>query len=279
MNAGPAVGFIGAGRMGLPMVQRLRAAGMPVVAVARRRELVDQVRAIGVTVVDTPADVGRACAVLIECVFDDRQVEEVLLGEHGALGVMAAGSTVVLHTTGSPRLAERLQAAAPEGVTVLDVPVSGPASDIVAGHITLLAGGPAAALDMARPALATYGHPILHLGVLGDGQRVKLLNNLQFAVNVRLARDLYRMAADLGVDAAAALSAVGESSGRSFGLQMAATDPEHIFERLREFLDKDVATVEAMASEHGGERGRLGEIAPWWRNGDRKSTPPESPRS
>ena len=266
-TATPTVGFIGAGRMGMPMVERLRAAGLPVVAVVRRPELADQLRELGVDVVTRPADAGAAADVLIECVFDDHQVEDVLLGPDGALTAMRPGAVVVVHTTGSPALAVRLQDAAPEGVSVMDVPVSGHASDISAGHITLLAGGTAAALDAARPALATYGDPIVHLGPLGAGQKVKLLNNVLFAVNVRLAGEIYGLAAAIGVDAPAALDAIGESSGRSFGLAMAARDPEHVYEQLREFLDKDVATVEDLATELGIDLGLPGAIAHWWRVG------------
>jgi 3-hydroxyisobutyrate dehydrogenase-like beta-hydroxyacid dehydrogenase len=203
-------------------------------------------------------------------VFDDAQVRAVLLGQagpgDGALGAMPSGATVVIHTTCGPDLVNALQDAAPDGVRVLDAPVSGRAPDILAGRITLLAGGEEAHLEAVRPVLASYGDPILYLGPLGSGQRVKLLNNLLFAVNMRLAGDVGELAERLGLDPVAAMRAIGASSGASYALN-AVTEfggPAAALPRVREFLDKDVSFVQALAAELGVDLGRLGEIAEYW---------------
>ncbi len=260
------VGFIGAGRMGFPMVQRLVGAGLDVVAVGRRPETAAALRELGVTVLDGPAAVGAAARVLCVMTFDDAQVRAVLLGKQGALGAMRPGSTLVVHTTCGPDLVNALQEAAPAGVRVLDAPVSGRAPDILAGRITLLVGGQEDHLETVRPVLATYGNPILHLGPLGSGQRVKLLNNLLFAVNMRLAGDLGGLAERLGLDPVTAMRAIAVSSGSSYALGAVAEfgGPDVAFERVGEFLGKDVSFVQALAAELGVDLGRLGEIAAWW---------------
>jgi len=269
------VGFIGAGRMGLPMVRRLAGAGHDVVAVARRSETAAALAELGVTVLESPAAVGAAARVLCVMTFDEAQVRDVLLGEPGALGeprtggalgALRPGSTLVVHTTCGPDLVTALQAAAPGGVCVLDAPVSGRAPDIAAGRITLLVGGEEDHLDAVRPVLAAYGDPILHLGPLGAGQRTKLLNNLLFAVNTRLADDVAVLAERLGLDPATTIAAITRSSGSSYALGAVAEfgSPAAAFDRVREFLGKDVGVVRGLAAELGVDLGRLGEIADWW---------------
>ena len=149
---------------------------------------------------------------------------------------------------------------------VLDAPVSGRAPDILAGRITLLVGGPPERLEAVRPVLAAYGNPILPLGPLGSGQRVKLLNNLLFAVNMRLAGDVAVLAERLGLDPVPAMRAIVTSSGSSYALNAVAEfgGPEVALPRVREFLDKDVSFVQQLAADLGVDLGRLGEIAEYW---------------
>jgi len=255
--------------LGFPMVQRLAGAGFNVVAVGRRAETAAALRELGVSVLESPAAVGAAAQVLCVMTFDDAQVRAVLLGDDdsgGALAAMRPGSTLVVHTTSSPDLVSALQEAAPAGVGVLDAPVSGRAPDILAGRITLLVGGPSERLEAVRPVLAAYGNPILHLGPLGSGQRVKLMNNLLFAVNMRLAADVAVLAERLGLDPVTAMRAIVTSSGSSYALNAVAEfgGPAVALDRVREFLDKDVSFVQQLAADLGVDLGRLGEIAEYW---------------
>ena len=273
----PTVGFIGAGRMGLPMVRRLAEAGFNVVAAGRRAETADALRELGVTVLASPAAVGAAAQVLCVMTFDDAQIREVLLGtpgSGGALGALRPGSTLVIHSTCGPSLVNLLQKAAPAGVRVLDAPVSGRAPDILAGRITLLVGGEEQHLDAVRPVLAAYGDPILHLGPLGSGQRTKLLNNLLFAVNMRLAGDVAVLSERLGLDPVPTMRAIATSSGASYALNAVAEfgGPAVALERVREFLDKDVSFVQGLAADLGVDLGRLGEIAEYWHPGTQPRT-------
>src|SRR3954454_11307301 len=76
----PKVGFIGVGRMGMPMVGRLRAGGYPVRAFARRPEQADQARSLGATVAGSPAEAAQDADILILCAYADAQVRELALG-------------------------------------------------------------------------------------------------------------------------------------------------------------------------------------------------------
>lgn len=249
----------------MPMVERLRSASLRISALARSEATANQLRDRGADVLTTPNDIGSAADVLCVCVLDDEQVAAVLRGADGALVSMRPGSQVVIHTTGSPRLAEQLQTEAPDGVEVLDAPVSGTAADVTAGQLTVLIGGTEAGVEAVRPILSVYAAPVLRVGRLGDGQRTKLVNNALFAAHVKLADDAIQLATQLGLTRATALSALQQSSGRSFGVEVLAATPDGVSEGLGEFLDKDIATVEKLATDLGIGLGDLGRIASWWR--------------
>jgi 3-hydroxyisobutyrate dehydrogenase-like beta-hydroxyacid dehydrogenase len=259
----PVVGFVGVGQMGRPMVGRLLAAGLPLVFSARRPEVVADVTAAGGRVLGSPAEVAAAADVVIVCMFSDDQLRSVLLDD-GTLSALRPGSIVVNHTTGSPSLARELAAATPAGAAFLDCPVSGSAEDIAAGRLTLLVGGDPAVLERARPALATYAEAVVHLGDVGAGQVVKLLNNLLFTVQLGLAGRMEALAESVGVDRVALAQAVQRSSGQSYALDLLAFSPfEALAPAAGPFLRKDVAVVRSVAAELGVDLGVLGDLARW----------------
>ena len=257
------VGFIGVGHMGRPMVDRLVAAGVPTEVYVRRPELRDELASAGVAVAASVTELAARSDLVILCFFNDAQVREVML-EDGVLAAMQSGSILVSHVTGSPALSRDLQAAAPEGVTVLDVPISGTEDHIRRGQLTLMVGGDIDALDRIRPVLATYCDPILHVGGLGDGQRVKLINNLVFTVNLRTALAAAELGESMGVPSAELSRVLSECSGGSFAINLFQhMPPESLAVGARHYLIKDVSTIRDVAGEQGIELGLLGELANW----------------
>ena len=249
--------------MGRPMVDRLVAAGVPTTAYVRRSDLRDELEAVGVTTAGSPAELAGQVDMVIVCLFDDAQVREVMF-DHGALSAMRAGSVLVSHVTGSPTLAVELQADAPDGVTVLDVPISGTEDHIRRGELTLMVGGDAAAFERVRPALAAYGHPILHVGGLGDGQRIKLINNLLFTVNLRVALEGAALAESMGIPAAELSRIVSECSGSSFAINLFRSVPPAAMKTgARHYLVKDVTVIREVAAAQGIDLGELGVLANW----------------
>ncbi len=193
------IGFVGAGRMGLPMVRRLAAAGHEVRVVVRRSEVRDVVTEAGARAVHTSAEAAAGASVVLMCLFSDDQVREVCLdGELSA--AMAPGSILALHTTGDPRTAHAVAAqAVSHAVRVADAPVSGGPHDIAAGALTVFLGADDETAADLRPVLSAYADPILHVGALGAGQRVKLVNNALFAAQAGLVAAAVRLAGQLGV--------------------------------------------------------------------------------
>jgi 3-hydroxyisobutyrate dehydrogenase-like beta-hydroxyacid dehydrogenase len=255
------VGFVGVGEMGLAMVERLLAAGQSVSFFARRPEVIEQVVALGGTASPTAAALAAAVDVMIVCLYDDHQVEAVVLGDGGVVAAMPPGSVLVLHTTGSPALTQRIaDAGGPAGVRVVDAPVSGGAAAIRAGRIALFVGGD---VDRCRPILGGYADRIHHVGPLGSGQKTKLVNNFLFAAHVALVREASGLLADMGVEPGPALAAIGQGSGDSAVLQIALQTGsiDSMIDLAGRFIDKDVTTAEAVAADVGAAPGMLATAA------------------
>jgi 3-hydroxyisobutyrate dehydrogenase-like beta-hydroxyacid dehydrogenase len=130
------VGFIGAGRMGRPMVGRLVDGGHRVRALGRSDEKRSAIAELGA---DTVEEILAVCAdadAVVLCVFTDEQVRDICLSD-GLVKEMPPGSTLVLHTTGSPRTAEAVaEHAASRGVLVVDAPVSGGPHNAAVGALS-----------------------------------------------------------------------------------------------------------------------------------------------
>lgn len=253
------VGFVGTGRMGAPMVRRLVEAGHEVRALGRSVEKRRAVSELGAQPVTDLADIGTGADVVIVCVFTDEQVQQVCL--HSVLlSTMQSGASLVIHTTGSPRTAEAIAAeATAQGVGVVDAPVSGGPHDIAAGQVTLFVGGADDVVERVRPVLAGYGDPILHVGPIGAGQGVKLINNTLFAAQIGLLHEAVQLGDRLGIDEPRLLDAIGHGSAASrvASIVGARGSVDAFIEMVGEFVGKDVAVVRKTAAELGSDLGLL----------------------
>ncbi|BBZ29627.1 6-phosphogluconate dehydrogenase [Mycolicibacterium madagascariense] len=251
------VGFVGAGRMGAPMVRRLVEAGHDVTVLARTDEKRSALEDLGARPGADPADVTDRADVVAVCVFTDDQVSRVCLDD-GLLAAMPAGAVLVLHTTGSADTARRLADAAAD-VAVVDAPVSGGPHDVAAGRVTLFVGGDEAAVERVRPVLSAYGDPVLHVGATGAGQLVKLVNNAMFAAQIGLVGEGVRLGVRFGLEESVLLAALTHGSARSRVLDMVASagSTEGFARAVAEFVGKDVAVVRRTIGELAGDLGLL----------------------
>lgn len=253
------LGFVGAGRMGRPMVARLVGAGHDVRVLARSEAARATLAGDGAVPVAGLAEVAAGAAAVLVCVHTDEQVRQVCLDD-GLIDAMPAGAVLIVHTTGSPHTADALaERAGPRGVEVIDAPVSGGPHDIAAGHITLLAGGADGAVTRAKPVLSAYGDPVLHVGGRGNGQRVKLINNAVFAANIGLLAAAVDLGARWGVAETALLQALPQGSAASYALAGVARagSVARFATAAGAFIGKDVAVVRQVADDLGGDLGAL----------------------
>lgn len=240
--------------MGRPMVARLVEAGHDVLALGRSDEKRAAISQLGATAVADAALVSAQAEVVVVCVFNDEQVREVCLD--GDLS-MSSGSVLVVHTTGSPRTVEAI--ATSLAADVVDAPVSGGPHNAAAGKLTLFVGGADEAVARARPVVSCYGDPVLHVGPLGAGQKVKLVNNALFAAQIGLLSASADLAERLGVPEPTLLSALphGSAASRVLDLVAAGGSVASFTQMAGEFVGKDVAVARSVAAELGSDLGVL----------------------
>ena len=200
---GDRVGFVGLGAMGRPMARHLVEAGFPLVVHSRSPGPVDELVAAGADRGTSPADVAARSDVVITMLPDTPDVEVVLFGAAGVAEGAAAGSLVVDMSTIDPiatrTFAERLES---EGVGMLDAPVSGGTVGAEAGTLSIMVGGPEAALGRARPLFDAMGSTIVHAGPAGAGQVTKACNQLAIAGALEAVAEALVLARKAGVDPA-----------------------------------------------------------------------------
>jgi 3-hydroxyisobutyrate dehydrogenase len=254
------VGFIGAGRMGAPIIRRLAGAGHHVHAFGRTEEKRQAIVALNAHSVANVVETADRAEAVIVCVFTDDQVQRVCL-ETGLLDAMRPGSALIVHTTGSPRTAETIAAAAPH-LDVVDAPVSGGPHDIAAGRISIFLGGSDAAVQRVTPLLSAYGDPIFHVGPTGSGQKVKLINNAMFAAQIGLVNEAVALGARLGLKESTLLATLPSGSGASkvTGYVAARGSIGAFIDGVGEFVGKDVAVVREIARQLGSDLGLLDDV-------------------
>ncbi|WP_024804552.1 NAD(P)-dependent oxidoreductase [Nocardia sp. BMG51109] len=253
------IGFVGAGRMGRPMIERLVRAGHTVRAVGRSAETRSALGEIGAEPVESVGAAATGAMAFVVCVFTDDQVREICL-DGPLLTGLPRGAVLVVHTTGSPDTTTEIAAAARSyGVEVVDAPVSGGPHNIAAGELTVFAGGTEEAVGRARKALSAYADPILHVGPPGSGQRVKLVNNALFAAQIGLVADAVRFGTQLGLDESALLTALphASSSGRALTSIASKGAVDAFRASVGEFLTKDVTVARRLATELDADLGIL----------------------
>lgn len=176
------IGWIGTGVMGLSMAGHLLTAGWPLTIYSRTRAKAEPLLSKGARWADSPRDVAAASDLVFSIVGYPRDVEEVMLGEQGALHGLAQGGILCDMTTSSPALARRIaEAAAASGCAALDAPVTGGDVGAREGRLSIFVGGEAATFKRAEPCLAAMGQRLLHCGPAGSGQKAKLANQVAVA--------------------------------------------------------------------------------------------------
>ncbi|MGC2485509.1 MAG: NAD(P)-dependent oxidoreductase [Acidimicrobiales bacterium] len=176
------IGFVGLGTMGQFMAMNLVRAGYSLSVWNRTPSRAQPVVELGATQVETPADVARASDIVVSCLTDSPQVEEVLFGERGLAEGFSSGSLFVDCSSISPtRAQEFAQRLSLQGVATLDAPVTGGSEGAKNATLSILVGGTDQDFDRAAPLLNAVGRSVTHLGDVGAGQWAKAINQVILA--------------------------------------------------------------------------------------------------
>jgi 3-hydroxyisobutyrate dehydrogenase len=177
------VGWIGLGKMGIPMSTQLIKAGFSVTVYNRSKEKEDALKALGAIPADSPSAVIKASDTVILMVTDDRAAREIFTGSSGLLGAGTTGRVIINMSTVSPEVSRELAALCQQqGQHYLDAPVSGSVKQAQEGQLVIMVGGEAPILQKARPVLEHLGRLVLPVGGTGAGNTAKLAINLLLGV-------------------------------------------------------------------------------------------------
>ncbi len=203
------IGYAGMGIMGRGMAANLVDAGHNVVVWNRTPGRTEDLTAKGASVAETPAALAAACDIIMMCVSDTPDVEEVTLGDSGLIHGLGDGKLVVDHSTISASATRRLAAAVADiGASWIDAPVSGGSEGAVQGTLSIMVGGEADDVERARPFMESYGTAITHVGPIGAGQMVKQVNQVLVVVNGLAVSEALLLAKAGGLDLDATIEAV-----------------------------------------------------------------------
>ncbi|HJY86395.1 MAG TPA: NAD(P)-dependent oxidoreductase [Candidatus Acidoferrales bacterium] len=218
----PAIGFIGLGLMGKPMVANLLKAGFPVTVWNRTRARTQDLARQGAEVAATPREAAAAADVLITIVSDPPALEEVLWAG-GALEGLRRGSTYIDSSTVAPTLARRIAVACSDrGVEFLDAPVTGGTWGAEKGELVFMVGGNAETLKRMEPVLSAMGKRWFHLGSHGAGQTVKLAMNMILALEVDALAEALALVTGAGLPGERLIEVLQSSMARATVLDVKA---------------------------------------------------------
>ena len=249
------IAFIGIGRMGAPMAGRLIDAGHDVVAVDLDPAAVDALVARGATRADDAASAQAGAEITIASLPTPAIVERVAAGFAPARPNEPQPVFVDMSTTGAPAAARVAALLAERGIAMIDAPISGGIKGAQKGTLAISASGPRAVADRVIPVLEALGRVFYVGDQPGQGQTVKLINNLLSGAAMAISAEAVVMAEKAGLDVAQVLDIINSGSGRN----SATADKilHHVLPRTFDYgfglalLDKDVRLCMAEAEALG----------------------------
>ncbi|MEM7346823.1 MAG: NAD(P)-dependent oxidoreductase [Chloroflexota bacterium] len=249
------IGFIGLGIMGQGMAHNLLKAGFSLTVWNRTASRMESLIAAGAQTGKSPADVAAQSDIIVICVSDTPDVEAMILGDQGILTGAKAGSLVIDCSTISPTATKQLAAKLSENeVAMLDAPISGGSEGAVNGTLSIMVGGTSADFERATSVFEAMGKTITHVGDIGAGQMVKIVNQILVVGNALAMSEALLMAEAGGLDLKTALKAV--EAGAAGSWMLSNRGPQIIERDWRpgftiDLQQKDVRLVLGAADELG----------------------------
>src|SRR5918998_1110277 len=249
--------FVGLGAMGAPMARCLLSAGFGLGVFDVREESCRPLVEMGARGAATPGEAAENADALFLMVVNAGQAEAALFGEGGAAGALAPGAAVVVMSTVGPEPIRKLDGPLSEqNLRLLDAPVSGGVARAERGDLLIMAGGPGDLFEELPPALEALGSTVVHCGpAAGDGQAVKLVNQLLCGVHIAAAGEALAYAEALGLDPRFVFETIRHGAANSFMLEDRGERMlEEEFVPPKSALDifvKDMGLVRGAAEERG----------------------------
>ena len=250
------VGFIGLGRMGLPMAYRLLSAGFDLTVHNRSQGKVQEIAAAGAKAATSVAEAVQESEIVLACLPDVATSEEIFLGDDGIAANARPGQVLVDHSTVGMATSKACAAAAEaKGAFFLDAPISGGTERAADGTLTIMAGGLSDAYQRALPSFDVMGATVRHIGPTGTGTVVKLVNQLLVGIHLVAAAEAMIVGAKAGADPALVFEVVNSGWGHSFMLDrnvpvMLDRDFDGVRTQIKVF-HKDMGLIQDLTKELG----------------------------
>lgn len=214
------IGFIGIGTMGKPMSSNLLKAGYPLVVYDINPKPLEEIRAKGASIGKSIPHVAGQSNLIITMLPNSSDVQDVILGTGGVKEGVQAGSIIIDMSTIDPSVSRKVaQVLSGKKVKVLDAPVSGGPGGAEAGTLTIMVGGDKDIFEKCLPVLQAMGKSIYYCGPNGNGQIVKVINNLLSGIHKVAAAEGFSLGVKAGVDLKILFDVIMSSSGQSRTVQ------------------------------------------------------------
>lgn len=216
----PRIGFIGLGTMGAPMAANVARAGFALTVWNRSPGRDATLRTLGAKCVSTPAQVAATSDIVILCVTDSPQVDEVVFGTDGLVEGLRPQSLVIDCSTISPLRTQEFAARLGDlNVGWIDAPVSGGSEGAQNATLTIMVGGVDENVARAHPVLSAMGTTITHVGPVGAGQWTKAINQVILAGTYLGVAEGITLGLEAGLDMEKVVAALSGGAAGSWVLQ------------------------------------------------------------
>jgi 2-hydroxy-3-oxopropionate reductase len=195
------VGFIGLGIMGKPMAKNLLKAGFSIVAYDLNKEAIEDVVKAGALAASSSKEAAEKAEVIVTMLPDSPDVKEVILGKDGVLEGIKSGSIVIDMSSINPLVSQEIEKELrKKGVEMLDAPVSGGETGAIQGTLAIMVGGKEKVFNESVEIFKAVGKNIVHVGKIGAGGFVKLVNQIIVAVNIAAVGEAFTLGTKAGLD-------------------------------------------------------------------------------
>lgn len=213
------IGYVGLGDMGGALAARLQSQ-RPVHVFDKNPQAVKALVAQGAVGCDALADLAKACDTVLLCLPTSVHVRGAVFGEGGLAETLAPGSLIIDQTSGDPEVTrEMAKELEDRGLTLVDAPVSGGAPAAHAGTISIMLGADDRAVDRATAVLGSISQTVTHVGGVGAGHTIKLVNNLLSCSQRWLSLEALALAVRNGIEPETALKVLVAGGGRNAYLE------------------------------------------------------------
>ncbi len=181
------VGFIGLGKMGVPMVKNIMKAGYDVILYNRSKEKLEQFKKNEVNIANNPREVVEFSKYTITMLTDSEAVKSVFYGQDGILNALGPGKIFIDMSTISPQVSIELsKLVESKNAEMIDAPVTGSIPSAEKGDLTIMVGGKFETFEKTKKILSRMGKNIIYVGANGFGLKMKMINNIILGANMAI---------------------------------------------------------------------------------------------